>query len=114
MTATLTADQARATLHERLMALIQRHDAIDKHLRQQDGRLDADFSDRVAYTEMDEVLEALDDAGREEAEAIRGALIRLDEGSYGTCVRCGATIRPARLAAVPEAALCISCAEQVG
>ncbi|MEO1065673.1 MAG: TraR/DksA family transcriptional regulator [Actinomycetota bacterium] len=114
MNATLTAARARATLHERLAGLIRRHDAIDKHLRQQDGRLDADFSDRVAYTEMDEVLEALDDAGREEAEAIRGALIRLDEGSWGRCVRCGEGVQGARLAAVPEAALCITCAEQAG
>jgi DnaK suppressor protein len=41
---------------------------------------------------------------------IDGALRRLDDGSYGICVNCGAAIAPARLAARPAAATCITCA----
>jgi len=39
------------------------------------------------------------------------ALARIDTGTYGTCLRCGETISPARLAAVPETPLCFSCRE---
>ncbi|MDQ2676563.1 MAG: TraR/DksA C4-type zinc finger protein [Actinomycetota bacterium] len=43
-------------------------------------------------------------------ERIERALAKLDEGSYGTCDRCGAAIAPGRLKAAPESALCIDCA----
>jgi DnaK suppressor protein len=43
---------------------------------------------------------------------IDAALARLDQGSYGICVRCGAGIPADRLAARPAAATCISCAAQ--
>jgi DnaK suppressor protein len=37
------------------------------------------------------------------------ALERLDEGTYGRCVACGAVIPEERLLAVPWAALCVPC-----
>ncbi len=37
------------------------------------------------------------------------ALERLRAGTYGTCVRCGDPIAPARLEAIPHAAACIGC-----
>jgi RNA polymerase-binding protein DksA len=37
------------------------------------------------------------------------ALARLDEGSWGTCHRCGNPIAAARLEALPWAAYCIAC-----
>jgi DnaK suppressor protein len=42
-------------------------------------------------------------------EAVEAALIRLDDGSYGTCVRCGRAIAPERSEALPWAARCIEC-----
>ena len=41
--------------------------------------------------------------------AVDAALARLDEGSYGRCVRCGRAIAPERLEALPWAAHCIEC-----
>jgi DnaK suppressor protein len=38
------------------------------------------------------------------------ALAKLDEGSYGRCDACGASIGPERLKARPESVLCIDCA----
>jgi DnaK suppressor protein len=40
---------------------------------------------------------------------LEGALLRLEDGSYGVCLECGETISPKRLAAVPWAGLCMSC-----
>jgi DnaK suppressor protein len=47
------------------------------------------------------------DAKRRDVER---ALSKLDEGSYGTCDRCGAVIGPERLEAIPWAVLCVTCA----
>ena len=38
------------------------------------------------------------------------ALAKLDEGSYGRCDACGEAIQPARLEAMPDSVLCLSCA----
>lgn len=42
-------------------------------------------------------------------EAVNGALARLDDGTYGTCARCGRPIAAERLEALPWAARCIEC-----
>lgn len=41
--------------------------------------------------------------------AIDAALARMEAGGYGDCLECGEEIAPARLAARPEARLCIVC-----
>jgi len=41
----------------------------------------------------------------------RSALRRIEEGAYGICAECEEVISPARLAALPWAALCIRCQE---
>ena len=41
--------------------------------------------------------------------AIDAALERIDEGTFGTCQRCGNPIAPERLEARPWATLCIDC-----
>ncbi len=38
------------------------------------------------------------------------ALIKIDEGTYGTCDACEDPIAPARLRALPDRVLCLSCA----
>jgi RNA polymerase-binding transcription factor DksA len=42
---------------------------------------------------------------------IEAALLRLDDGSYGICKRCGGAIAIGRLQARPQSPLCIRCAE---
>jgi DnaK suppressor protein len=41
---------------------------------------------------------------------IRAALGRIEQGSYGTCARCGSTIPVERLELRPWTALCVHCA----
>ena len=40
---------------------------------------------------------------------IEGALKRIEEGTYGTCLNCGKPIAEERLAAIPWATYCIDC-----
>ena len=44
---------------------------------------------------------------------IRRALARINDGSYGVCLHCDEDISPKRMNAVPWAAFCIKCQEQV-
>jgi DnaK suppressor protein len=56
--------------------------------------------------EMDYTLEENSEAV---LTAIDAALRRIEEGTYGTCQRCGNPIAPERLEALPYAELCIEC-----
>jgi DnaK suppressor protein len=53
---------------------------------------------------------ALARQARQHLADIDAALARLDAGRYGICERCATPISPARLAARPAAATCITCA----
>jgi DnaK suppressor protein len=52
---------------------------------------------------------ALRDRSIQQLELVDAALARLDAGTFGTCLRCGKPIAPARLEALPWAAHCIEC-----
>jgi DnaK suppressor protein len=52
---------------------------------------------------------ALRDRTTQQLELVEAALTRLDDGTFGTCVRCGKPIAPGRLEALPWAAHCIEC-----
>ena len=52
---------------------------------------------------------ALRDRSTAQLALVEDALARLDDGSFGACVRCGKPIAAARLEALPWAATCIDC-----
>jgi RNA polymerase-binding protein DksA len=56
----------------------------------------------------------LRDRNEQQLVAVEAALARLDDGTYGTCVRCGRPIAQERLDALPWAAHCIDCQRIVG
>ncbi|MEO6712742.1 MAG: TraR/DksA C4-type zinc finger protein [Mycobacteriales bacterium] len=60
--------------------------------------------------ERAQIVAVLELAQRRLAD-VDGALQRLDAGTYGVCVRCGAGINEERLAARPSVATCINCAK---
>jgi DnaK suppressor protein len=66
----------------------------------------ADTATETVEREIGNTLEASD--GRLLA-AIDSALARIENGTFGTCVNCGAQIAPERLEAMPWATLCIDC-----
>lgn len=74
--------------------------------------LNADSSEQAVEMEDDAALEGQGALVSQEIASVKRALDRIEDGTYGTCVRCGADIAEARLDARPEAALCIDCARQ--
>ena len=66
-------------------------------------------------------MEALNDKGVNEhvkgqaklrLQKLTNALQRIEAGTYGTCIRCGKEIPMGRLELVPEALVCVPCAEK--
>jgi DnaK suppressor protein len=55
-------------------------------------------------------LAALASQARDHVARVDAAVLRLAEGTYGRCERCGQPIADARLAARPVSTLCITCA----
>jgi RNA polymerase-binding protein DksA len=82
------------------------------------GHIAEDLSEPINRASDEAAIEVEDDAALEgqgalitrEIASVKRALARIEDGTYGECVRCGEDIAPARLEARPEAALCIDCA----
>jgi RNA polymerase-binding transcription factor DksA len=102
-------DDVKTQLHKRLWSLTARTRAVERDLQ---SAHDADWVERATERENDEVLERLDVGVRAEAQMIRDALLRLETGRYGSCVRCERAIDAARLDAEPAIPTCRSCASQ--
>lgn len=94
-------------LKARLGDLLERVEVIEDDLRHP---LDADWEEQAIDLADDEALEGVDDVLRAEIQQIRLALLRIDNGTYGTCAICGDPISLERLKARPIATRCIKCA----
>jgi DnaK suppressor protein len=70
-----------------------------------------DLADKAASAYSKELNFSLSDGERNLLMLIDEAFRRLDNGTYGTCTNCGATIGDKRLAAVPWTPFCIDCQE---
>jgi DnaK suppressor protein len=96
-------------LSNRLRELTDRADRLEHDLRQP---LDPDFAEQATDMESAEADQALEESSRAEIVQIRAALARIEEGEYGICTTCGASIAEARLQALPYTPQCIECARR--
>lgn len=100
---------AKARLEAQLVELKGRQSRIVEDLA---APLDPDSSEQAVETEDDVPLEGQATLVSREIASVQRALLRIENGTYGECVRCGEPIAPKRLEVRPEAALCIKCARQ--
>ena len=100
-------DKQKSKLLRRRAALVGDIAEIEHEL---DAPMPRDWEDRSSERQGDEVLEALGQADLAELKRIDAALERIADETYGMCVACGKPISDARLAVLPEAALCRFCA----
>jgi len=87
----------------------RRTDAIRRDLALQRS---ADFAEQAAERQNDDVLHALLAEAEEGLRQVGRARLRLSEGGYGLCQRCGGEIEQARLQALPAAEFCLACADR--
>lgn len=106
---TLDTRAARILLEHQFAELKARQTRVEHELSEP---LNADSSERAVELENDQPLESQAALIARELASVGRALLRIDHGVYGQCVRCGDTIDLRRLEARPEAALCIGCARQ--
>ena len=74
---------------------------------------DNHLADMATATFDREIAETLENNEVTVLSAIESALKRIDEGTYGTCRRCGRPIAEERLEALPYAELCIDCKREM-
>lgn len=79
-----------------------------------DGEIafDQNFADSSQVTAERGEVETLAGSLRETLEDVEAALVKLDNGTYGSCESCGQPISPDRLEAKPAAPLCMACASR--
>lgn len=106
----------RARLEERKEQLLQELGAVqqrtlDAAAATARGDAEPAGSPRDQANQMARTMVYEAEAGRDHAElvAVRAALERLGDGSYGECTDCGQPVGLARLQAQPQAARCIVC-----
>ncbi len=112
---TIDTERFRATLLEERQRVV---DAIEYLHRENPGSiedetddetLDNHLGDAAAVTFDREMGYSLESNSGHVLAAIDEALRRIDEGTFGTCARCGKPIAEERLEAMPYATKCIDC-----
>jgi DnaK suppressor protein len=104
----------RRLTQERAGILEERQRLVDDTSRSMEEAIDEDgndshMADSASETLSREIELSLEDNAEHLLKAIDAALARIDEGTYGTCERCGKPIAAERLEALPWAAKCIGC-----
>ncbi len=111
-------DRFRRLLEERRAAVAEAIDRLHKEnpgsLEDETGELvsgsaDQHLADTATETLEREIANTLEQHDERLLGAIDGALERIEDGTYGKCVNCGAQIPEERLEAMPWATLCIDC-----
>jgi DnaK suppressor protein len=109
---------ALVRLHEQLR---RRRDELYKSIaeelgdlrRERGGRTGGDDGDAAAEALNTELNSRLAQIESRELKQIHRALVRLENGTYGTCEGCGKKIPVARLNALPYTSLCIECQREM-
>lgn len=91
--------------------LTQRVKAIEKDLHHVEEKVEQDFAEQATQRENDDVLNSLDNDAKSKLIAIDKALLRINNGDYGFCEKCGEAIDENRLNAIPFAIRCVECAD---
>ncbi len=97
-------EDRRREIHEKLRSLRESIPTDIPEVRDPEEQSVDDFVQEVDLALMQMKSETL--------KKIEQALLRLEEGTYGRCQECDLEIPPARLRALPFAALCRDCQEE--
>ncbi len=82
-----------------------RDEILIENAAEEFDRLQQQLNREVAIRNLDRESKLL--------KEVRAALARLDNGTFGTCLRCDEEIPEKRLQAVPWAAYCVQCQEAI-
>lgn len=110
------AVKAAVTETGRVQEILERLEAeLVQLLRRPDGitiEKNADPMDEIQSASERDLAMRSADRGSALLRQVKSALLRIHDGSFGSCIECETVISPKRLAAVPWAARCIRCQEE--
>ncbi len=95
---------------DRAARLREQLDRATSHVEALQAEYDDLLADPGAIQEDRDATALLLEHARRELDEARAAVERLDEGSYGRCVKCGGEIGAERLAALVNVTTCVRCA----
>ena len=112
-------DEFRRLLEEEKRRLMEELEAMEEHTPEVEdqvgmdvgGGYDEDLADVASSTFEREKGLALESSVQQMLAQVEEALMRIDEGTYGICQRCGNPIDVARLRVLPFATLDVRCKE---
>jgi RNA polymerase-binding protein DksA len=100
--------EERARVEKAITSLHGSHPgSLDDEVEEISGASDNHIGETATATLDREIDYTLGENAEQVLGEIDAALRRIDEGTYGTCMKCGSEIAPERLEAHPWAALCI-------
>ena len=97
-------EERRTEIQEKLRAIRSEIPSYQDEVRDSEEQSVTDFAQEMEFALVEMKAQTL--------IRIDEALLRVDQGTYGTCDECGEEIAEARLAAVPFALLCRDCQER--
>ncbi|MBN1250267.1 MAG: TraR/DksA C4-type zinc finger protein [Anaerolineae bacterium] len=101
-------EQQRVTLQEELTSLRDQIKALEEALETKPEYGMGKGDPAITQWELDQaMLKRL----QQKAGELEQALVRLEDGTYGICERCGQRINPNRLAVLPDTTICVACAQ---
>ncbi len=99
-------DKMRAVMHERREALLR---SLRREIESFHASDVSDSGDSASEAEFTNVNSVVAEYESRELTAIRDALARIDDGTYGICEDCESPIPLARLEALPFTPTCVKC-----
>ena len=99
----------RDKLLDRRESLVGQVQQAEIYSRERDAEATQDPADMAANAYTKELLVSMSDNDRQLLGLIDEALERIEEGSYGRCIRCSEALPEKRLDAVPWARHCVRC-----
>jgi DnaK suppressor protein len=97
-------EERRTEIQEKLRAIRSEIPSYQDEVRDSEEQSVTDFAQEMDFALMEMKAQTL--------IRIDEALLRVGQGTYGTCDECGTDIAEARLKAVPFALLCRDCQER--
>ena len=97
-------EERRIEIHQKLRVIREELPSYQDEVRDTEEQSVTDFAQEMEFALMEMKAQTL--------SRIDEALLKVDQGTYGTCDECEQDIAEARLKAVPFALLCLECQER--
>ena len=107
------AELYKKRLFEKRRELTEAYTKNREYGRESDVGGSQDLADKASSSYAKEFQYSLSNTERRILEQIEGAIDRMEQGEYGTCMDCEDRITKKRLDAVPWARYCVPCQERI-